>query len=280
MNRLQTPYARDRGFALLAVLWTLALLALLGTQLVGAGRGELLLARNLVDAANVQAAADGAVQEAIFRLLDRSERRWAADGLLRTVQVGAITVTVRIENEGDKINPNIAAEPLLTALLLRVDAAPSNASASAIAAAILDWRTANSQPRPRGAKAPQYAAAGLDYGPPGSEFRSVDELGAVLGMRPALLAALRPHMTIFSDSDPDGSTADPVVLAALADTRDVTNTSPAALQVASIVARAKGRNQASYAEHAVVRLNALAGQRLYEVLAFERLDSMQAGLAR
>jgi general secretion pathway protein K len=275
MNRLQTPHVCERGFALLVVLWTLALLALIGTQLVGAGRGELLLARNLIDAASVQAATDGGVQEAIFRLLDRSERHWPADGLPRTVQVGAVEVTLRIENEGDKINPNIAAEPLLTALLLRVHATPSNASA--IAAAILDWRTASSQPRPRGAKAPQYAAAGLDYGPPGSEFRSVDELGAVLGMQPALLAALRPHMTIFSDSDPDGSTTDPVVLSALADTGDVTPARPAAVQVASIVARARGRNWVSYAERAVVRLNAAAGERPYELLAFERLDLMQAG---
>jgi general secretion pathway protein K len=279
MRKLQIQCARERGFALLVVLWTLALLALLGTQLVGTGRGELLLARNLIDAANVQAAADGAVQEAIFRLLDRSDRHWAADGLPRTVQLGAAEVIVRIENESHKINPNIAAEPLLTALLLRVDVAPSNASASAIAAAILDWRTASSQPRPHGAKAPQYAAAGLDYGPPGSEFRSIDELGAVLGMRPALLAALRPHMTIFSDSDPDGSTADPVVLAALADAGDLTPASPVAMPVASIVARAQGRNHASYAERAVVRLNATAGDRPYELLAFERLDSMQVGVA-
>jgi len=69
VNRLQTPYVCGRGVALLVVLWTLALLALIGTQLVGAGRGELLLARNLIDAASVQAATDGGVVAPPFNLV-------------------------------------------------------------------------------------------------------------------------------------------------------------------------------------------------------------------
>ena len=288
MNRLQTVRARELGFALLVVLWTLALLALLGTQFVRASRTEVLLAHNLIEAAGLQAATDGAVQVAIFRLLDRSYGRWAADGVPRTVQVGTAQVTIRIENERDKINPNIAAESLLTALLLRVGVVPMEARA--IAAAILDWRTATSQARPRGAKAPQYAAAGLDYGPPGSEFRSVDELGAVLGMRPALLAVLRPHLTVFSDADPDRSTRDPVVLTAVVDAEGPTAlagvqatllpASAADGEVVSIVAHAQGRNQASYAERAVVRLNALAGQEPFAMLAWERLESTKAGATR
>jgi general secretion pathway protein K len=277
MNRLRRSRAREHGFALLVVLWALALMALLGTQFVRASRTEVLLARNLIEAANLQAATDGAVQVAIFHLLDRSRARWAADGVPRIVHVGVAEVTIRIENEGGKINPNIAAEALLSALMLRVGATPFEARS--IAAAILDWRTATSQPRPHGAKAPQYAAAGLDYGPPGSEFRSIDELGAVLGMRPALLALLRPHLTVFSDSDPDRSTRDPVVLAALADTEAVSGASPADAQVVSIVARAQGQNQASYSERAVVRLNAPTGQASFEMLGLERLDSTNAGAA-
>jgi general secretion pathway protein K len=273
MNWLRMCPASEHGFALLVVLWTLVLLAMLGTQLVGTSRQETLLARNLVDSASVKAATDGAIQVAIFNLLDRSDRRWAADDVPRTVAMGAISISVRIENESDKINPNFAAERLLTALLLEVGA--GSAEAGSIAAAMLDWRTASSQPRPRGAKAPQYAAAGLDYGPPGSLFRSLDELGAVLGMRPALLGRLRPHLTVFSESDPDGSTRDPVVLAALADAEAVTTASPGSAQIVSIVATAQGPNQGSYAERVVVRLNASARQQPFEVFGIERLDSTE-----
>jgi hypothetical protein len=50
--------------------------------------------------------------------------------------------------------------------------------------------------------------------------------------------------------------------------------------VVSIVARAQGQNQASYAERAVVRLNAPAEQEPFEILGLERLDSTKAGAAR
>src|SRR4051794_36524705 len=158
---------RDRpqaGFALLVVLWTLSLLALLGTQLVATGRGEAQLARNLVDAAALEAATDGAVQQAIFGLLERSERRWPADGTEHFIRLGRIVVAVRVDDEGGKVNPNIASDNLLQGLLLRVGAPP--AVAASVAAAMIDWRTAGTQPSPLGAKAPQYVAAGRDYGPP------------------------------------------------------------------------------------------------------------------
>ena len=70
----------ERGFALLLVLWSLALLALLGAQLTGSARSQTRLAGNLRANAMVQAAADGAAQEAILRLLQRS---WQNDDLRR-----------------------------------------------------------------------------------------------------------------------------------------------------------------------------------------------------
>jgi general secretion pathway protein K len=258
------------GFALLIVLWTLSLLALLGTQLVAAGRVDAQLARNLLDGATLEAAADGAVQQAIFRLLDRPERRWAADGTEHVIRVGQAVVAVRLEDEGGKVNPNIASEALLQALLVRVGTEP--AMAAALAAAIVDWRTASRQPRPRGAKAPQYAAAGLDYGPPESDFRSIDELGAVLGMTSALLTRLRPHVTVFSEADPDGATRDPVVAGALL---TALGRVPAAVtggvQVASVIALAKGAERSAFAERAIVRINAQTDRHPYELLALERI---------
>ena len=62
----------DRGFALLLVLWTMALLALLGAQVTGAGRAETRLAAALRSGAQLQAAADGAIYETIWHVLDGS----------------------------------------------------------------------------------------------------------------------------------------------------------------------------------------------------------------
>src|SRR5262245_1680385 len=117
----------QRGFALLIVLWTLVLLTLLGAQIVARGRGEARLAGNLRSAAIAEAAANGAVEEAIFHLLDGSSRRWLADGTAHLIRFPAAVVEVRIADEAGKINPNLASKALLQALLLRVGASSGDA---------------------------------------------------------------------------------------------------------------------------------------------------------
>src|ERR1700728_3730261 len=106
---------RQRGFALLIVLWTLALLALIGTQILAAARQDTQLARNLLDAASLESAANGAVQHAIFALLDNSSNHWNADDVTHSIRVGRALVAVRIEDESDKVNPNFASAALLQA---------------------------------------------------------------------------------------------------------------------------------------------------------------------
>src|SRR5260370_33283326 len=62
----------------------------------------------------------------------------------------------------------------------------------------------------------EYRAAGLDYAPPGSPLETVDELRRVRGMTADLLAALRPHLTLFGPAEPNPASADPIVAAARA----------------------------------------------------------------
>ena len=72
---------RQRGFALLIVLWTMGLLALLVAQFTATGRGEVQMATNLRANAVTQAAADGAVYEAMGFVRKSENRR----GLVRRV---------------------------------------------------------------------------------------------------------------------------------------------------------------------------------------------------
>ena|SRR5262249_24006792 len=72
---------RNRGFALLIVLWTLVLIAFVIAHVTATARSELRIAGNLKANAVAQAAADGAIYEAIFNLADpRQDQRWLADG--------------------------------------------------------------------------------------------------------------------------------------------------------------------------------------------------------
>jgi general secretion pathway protein K len=272
----------QRGFALPIVLLTIVFLSVLGTALVTAGRQSTQRARNLIDSAIAEAAADGAVHQAIFNLLDQSGMQWVPDSRIHVLRYGRYIAEVRVEDESDKVNPNFAPPELLQALLVRLGV--TQFAATNLAAAIVDWRTTRQLPRALGMRAsqtpvagppehpdpmtPQYLAAGRDYLPPGESFETIDELGAVLGMTPPLLARLQPHVTLFSDADPDASTTDPVVAAALgpdpprSGRRNIAD-GPRAMSIYVVV---RGPDRTSFAEHTVVRINALDGVRRYEIL--------------
>ena len=241
---------------------------------LAAGRQDAQLARNLLDGAVLEAAANGAVQQAVFGVLDGYSRHWRPDDSVATVQFGRAIVAVRVEDEADKVNPNIAAPKLLQALLLQVGA--DSATAAAVAAAIVEWRmTSGTAARPNATVA-RYAAAGRDYAPSGAPFASPDELGGVLGMTPDLLARLRPHLTVFTDGDPTLATQDPVVaLALVAAGQRAVDSDEGGSGLMSVTADARGPGQARLTLHVIVRINGRPEGPRYEILAYERLPDDQ-----
>lgn len=248
----------ERGFALLIVLWTLVLLAFMVAHLSAAGRVEARIAGNLRANAAAEADADGAVFEAAFHLIDGSSRHWNPDGRPHRVAVADGEADLTMTSLAGRINPNLASPDLLAALL-RVQGI-SAGNAATVAEAIVDWRSPPTDKNPLTAKLAVYRAARMDHGPPGDAFQSLDEVGRVLGVTPDILALLRPHMSLFQDSDPDPAYADPIVLAALQElaainpaappaARTARNTGPVAIDVR--VATALG---ARFTRHAVVRV--------------------------
>ena len=260
---------REGGFALLLVLWTVALLAVLGTQLTASGRSEALLARNIRAAAVTQAAADGAVFTAVFHALDSSPAHWPPDGALHRLSGPGTVTEVRIANEAGKVNPNGAPAELLAALMHRLGA--DTRTATAVSLAILDWRFADAQ-RVGGAKTETYRAADRSYGPPSAPFQTLEELGLVLGMTPELLRLLLPHLTLFHEGPPNPAVADPMVRDAM---RDAGGGAPepdaGAVEenVVAIEARAAGPDGSGFVRRAVVRLGQRANGSLYQVLTWD-----------
>jgi len=202
-------HERAGGFALIIVLWSLALLSLLISQIAGSGHQTLQLAANLRHAAALQAVADGAVQEAGFHLAAGGAAHWRPDGAERTWREDGVTLRVRLLPEAGLVNPSVASYDLMTALLQACGA--DRPHATQVAQAMIGWRSAAETPFGLAA----YRAAGLPYGPPQQPFESLGELGLVLGMTPPLLDCLRPHLSLYPDTDPDPNLADPLVLAAM-----------------------------------------------------------------
>ena len=183
----------QRGFALLVVLWTLALLSLIGVVIGASGRSEARIARNLVDAAEAEAALEGAVQEAGLRLLQAGAAGWRADGEARQVLIGNRMVQVRIRDAADMLNPNTASLPALQALLRSIGVAPGQSIQ--LAQAIVDWRGGEGA-QPRAMAAAPYVDLGLPYGPPQAPFSDAGEIALVAGMTPEIVAALTPHLSL------------------------------------------------------------------------------------
>jgi general secretion pathway protein K len=262
----------ERGFALLIVLWTLGLLALLGTQLLATARQDTQLARNLLDAAELEAAANGAVQQAIFANLDTSNKHWDADSVTRMIRVGRVPVAVQLDDEAEKVNPNIASGALLQALMTALGT--DRVTSAGVATSITEWRQASAVAGRADAVTARYVAARREYAPPGTPFTNLDELEAILGMTPDLLVRLRPHLTIFTDGDPDMGARDPVVVQALVLAGQGGEPSMAGVTgLLSITADARGHGHAHFTVRVVVRTNAQAEGRRYELLAHERFWS-------
>ena len=262
MTRSHRPV---RGFVLLVVLWSLALMALVGSQIMVSARQESVVAESARVSAVLDAAANGAIQRVIFGRLDPAVNRWLADGMPRTIQIGRVPVIVRVTDEADKVNLNLASVPLLRALLVELGADPG--TAAAVTAAIVEWRETGA---PAGGG--RYAAAGRPYAPPGAPFVNLDELGAVLGMTPSLLARLRPHVTVLSDRDPDATTNDPIVARALMAAGE--GGGPTAEREASLISisvDARGPGHSHRAMRVVLETNTQARGRRYRILSSERL---------
>jgi general secretion pathway protein K len=264
---LPAASAGQRGFALLIVLWTLALLALIGSHITAAAHGMLTRGASMRAAAEVSAAADGLVEQAIFGLLDPSSRHWPADGVVRPVRVAGGTGVVVIEDDAGRINPGAASPGLMTALMRRVGV--DQTDAQRVAASLSEWHSAGS---PGGPGASPYRAAGLPWGPANERFYTNDEMALVLGMTPDILKRLAPYVSVHTDGRVDIAKASPLVARVLQDAG--ADRPPAvddhALLVVDITASVT-KPGARAVRHAVVRIdpNDDDAIRPYRILAWD-----------
>jgi len=193
-----TPLRRQRGIALILVLWLTILLTAIGASFAFGMRHEALSARNAVEVAQVRAAADGAIERTVFELTrPRLPDAWQADGSTHTYTDGAIALSAVATDESAKIDLNTAPDALITGLLITVGGADADTAAHLLDA-LADWRDADDLKRPNGAEAPDYQAAGLKYTPSNAPFETVGEAARVLGMTPAIFARIAPSLTVFS----------------------------------------------------------------------------------
>lgn len=204
---------RERGIALLVVIWVLALLAVLIVGFSGDARTELLVARNHYESASARAIADAGVSLAILGILDpQPEAQWPADGRVREVSYADGTIRIRIQDEGGKIDLN-AAPPELLAGLLSTAGGLAPGDAGSLAQAIDAYRQAQQQVEaPAGRRGTPRTMVRRQA----NAFRVSEDLRLVPGVTREIYGRIAPFVTVYSSvGDVDPLTAPPEVLRSL-----------------------------------------------------------------
>jgi general secretion pathway protein K len=190
------------------VLWVLTLLTVMALGLTTLQRTESALTRNQIDGARFRAAADAAINLAVLELL-RTPTQWdeeqpllIPDGTPWTLTFNGEDLTVRLYNEGSRLDLNKATREQLAALieLAQGEAGYDEAERDRLADAILDWRDADDMTQLNGAEDGDYDAENLSYGARDEPFRSVAELHQVLGMNRELYRRLASDLTVNNPS--------------------------------------------------------------------------------
>jgi len=216
VTRLRDPgeaSATERGFALITVLWATMILAAILASLLATGRSESRLAHTHYVGAQLDAAADGAINLAILRMLDRSaDVRPRVDATPFALDFAGYRVVMTVQDEAGKIDLNTAGDELLRRLLLAVGL--DHDSVRPLLENIIAWRQRANVISPRASVGD--GAPRVTNDPRASAFRSVDELRLVQGVTPALFRRLAASLTVYSQTpgvDPASAPTD--VLSAL-----------------------------------------------------------------
>ena len=201
---------RQRGFALILVIWALVLLVSLASGFSYAVRHELRAAADLETTARAEAAATGALHATVLKLAERDpDDVWQADGHRRLVAWPDATIGVTVSSESGRIDINRAPRDVLFGLFSQFFAADQ---AETLTAALLDWRDNDDQQRPGGAERREYATVGR-RGPANAPFSSVRELRQVLGFNRQVVETVAEYLTVYSGTPRiDAASADLVAL--------------------------------------------------------------------
>lgn len=188
---------RQKGFALVLVLWVLSLLTIMAGSFALGMRRETSIITGIRNNAQALAVAESGIAMAeMMLLIPDQNKRWRADGSIYEINSADAKVRVRLLSEAGKIDINKADQTVLQGLM---SFAPvDEEQQSRLVSAIIDWRDQDDLVQLNGAEKKEYQAAGLNYQPRNKPFQSIEELQLVLGMNESVFLWIEPLVTVFS----------------------------------------------------------------------------------
>ncbi|KRR27855.1 hypothetical protein CQ14_08415 [Bradyrhizobium lablabi] len=194
---LRRRKASQSGFALVAVIWTLGLITLLGMAVIVGARYRTKTSSNYASVAAAEMAAESAVNLVIAAALAPTPEQ-AVNFPLRCRLPGGERATITVEEETGKIDLNTASPAALTRFFTALTGDQSRGSR--IVSQIIEFRKPKAQSTP-GAR------------PNEARFTTVMQLDQIDGMSPLLFRAALRHVTVRSGRpEPDMEAASPATL--------------------------------------------------------------------
>lgn len=187
---------REQGYAMLAAVVAIAVLALMSLSLIDTGRGITVGVSAEAEHARLAAAADAGLVIAAFHLSGPDlGRRWTIDGRPRNARFAGTDLVITVEDERGKVPINQLTDEQARSLFEGLGA--SGDTLSIRTDAFLDWLDEDDDPRPDGAEVDYYQRLGRH--PRNGLLRNVEELALIRGMTPDLVNRLRGVATAYRD---------------------------------------------------------------------------------
>lgn len=267
--RPSAPQSRERGAALILVVWAVGLMAVFAASAARDASLDNKDARLYRGSIAAKALAEGGLRYGTY-LWRTGDERVLGGKYFCSTPTGLLQLEVAPASS--RISANLAQEPLLTSLFIELGA--DRDTAETAAAHIADYRDADYTARPKGGEKRDYMQAGLSYGPRDDIIENIAEIAFIPGVPNWLYAAASPHLTLSADGAvPDIEFSDPVVKAAVENMASASTARPAARRQSRPGSRSVSRRLSSGSQYQSgpirVRASARSVQGGYHVLDAE-----------
>lgn len=196
---MATKPTRQRGIALVIVLWVVTLLSIMAGSFAYSVRTETRLSTFAMERSQARALAEAGIVYAISKVMfnPSQDETWPTEGSARQWRFGRGKVDIAVIDTSGKIDINHAERNLLVGMFVYVGL--EQEQAEALVDKIEDYRDADDLRRINGAEEPEYRDAGYPVGPKNALFESTEELQQVLDITLDLYQRVRPLITVYSN---------------------------------------------------------------------------------
>lgn len=188
---------REKGIALVLVLWVTLLMSVIAGSFALSARTESIQSRILYNETQARFMAEAGLNRAVFELRNPDPvSRWIADGRTYEMELDGVKIEIKMTDESGKIDLNQANEELLIGLFASVGMGLDEAIG--LADKVMDWKDADEEVRLSGAEDADYFAVDYRHGAKDAPFDTVPELIQVMGVSYEMYRKIEPALTVYS----------------------------------------------------------------------------------